>query len=122
MKLLVIIAHGSRLESSNKEIHNLAEKLKINNIDNNLKITYAFLELCEPSINKSIKDEIINGCNEIEVFPYFLAAGKHVKDDIPKEIDKLKEEYPDIKFKILPHLGSCKEIVSLIFSQLQDKD
>ncbi|AXX87126.1 sirohydrochlorin chelatase [Malaciobacter marinus] len=122
MKLLVIIAHGSRLESSNKEIQNLAEKLIINNIDDNLKITYAFLELCEPTIYKSIKNEIVNGCNEIEVFPYFLAAGKHVKDDIPKEIDKLKEEYPDIKFKILPHLGSCKEIVPLIFSQLQDKE
>ena len=66
------------------------------------------------SINKAITQE----CKVIKIFPYFLAAGKHVKEDIPAEIKRFKKRYPEIEFKLLPHIGECKGIENLILDNI----
>ncbi|RXJ87615.1 sirohydrochlorin chelatase [Arcobacter sp. CECT 8985] len=116
MNSLILIAHGSRLESSNKEVIRLVKKLKEQNNSKNLNIGYSFLELTEPSIEDSVKKQILLGSKKITLLPYFLAEGKHVKDDIPKEVNYLKNKYKDIDFELLPHLGANNGIINLILS------
>ncbi len=116
MTALIIVAHGSRVDSSNKEVITLVQNIKKEN--NSLYISYAFLELCNPSLFDEIEKQIEKGIKKIKVFPYFLAAGKHVKSDIPNIIKQLKIKYPNIKFELLPHLGICKGISSLILSNV----
>ena len=118
MEALIVVAHGSKVESSNNEIKRIVDKIKENLKDEQLDVFYAFLELAEPSIFVSINKAITHGCKVIKVFPYFLAAGKHVKEDIPIEIKKFKKQYPDIKFELLPHIGECKGIENLILSNI----
>lgn len=116
MKLLLIVAHGSRLKSSNEEIVELVKK--VNEVSNsNLIVKYAFLELEEPSISSSI-EFCLNEMNidEIDIFPYFLAAGKHVKFDIPNEINLLKKKHPFLKINLLQHLGKNEGLINLILS------
>jgi sirohydrochlorin cobaltochelatase len=93
-------------------------KIKENLKDNNLHVFYSFLEVAEPSIFISINKAIMDGCKVIKIFPYFLAAGKHVKDDIPSEIKKFKKKYPEIEFILLPHIGECNGIENLILSNI----
>ncbi|RXI43978.1 hypothetical protein CRU99_06020 [Malaciobacter mytili] len=119
MTTLIIVAHGSKLESSNMEVIELVKNIKKEN--NSLHITYAFLELSKPSLLEEIEEQIKTGAKEIKVFPYFLAAGKHVKSDIPNIIEQSRVHYPNIKFELLPHLGICKGISSLILSNILDK-
>ena len=118
MEALIVVAHGSKVESSNNEIKGIVNKIKENLKDDELKVFYAFLELAEPSIFVSINKAITHGCKVIKVFPYFLAAGKHVKEDIPAEIKKFKKRYPEIEFKLLPHIGECKGIENLILDNI----
>ncbi len=118
MEALIIIAHGSKIKSSNDEIENIALKIKQNIQDNNLLVSFSFLELAEPSIYDSASKAIENGCKKIKFFPYFLAAGKHVKVDIPDEINHLKNKYPQISFELLPHIGGCVGIEDLILSNI----
>ena len=47
----------------------------------------AFLELAEPSIPQGLAQCLALDAEEIIVFPYFLAAGTHVADDIPEALD-----------------------------------
>lgn len=118
MEALIIVAHGSKVKTSNDEIKNIVEKIKANLDDSNLLVLYSFLELTEPSIFISINKAISQGCEVIKIFPYFLAAGKHVKEDIPSEIKRFKKQYPNIKFELLPHIGECKGIENLIISNI----
>ena len=60
----------------------------------------------------------LNGAKKITIFPYFLAIGLHVAEDIPEEIDKAKKRYPNIDFVMLPHLGKTKEMADLILKQI----
>ena len=117
MEALIIVAHGSKVKSSNDEIVNIVSKIKFN-IDDKILVFHAFLELSEPSIFIAINKAIAENCKKIKIFPYFLAAGKHVQEDIPCEIKKFKKLHPEIEFILLPHIGNCNGIEDMIISNL----
>ena len=117
MEALIIVAHGSKVKSSNDEIVNIVSKIKFN-VDDKVLVFHAFLELSEPSIFIAINKAIAENCKKIKIFPYFLAAGRHVQEDIPCEIKKFKKQYPQIEFVILPHIGKCAGIEDMIISNL----
>lgn len=117
MEALIIVAHGSKVKSSNDEIINIVSKIKFN-IDDNILVFHAFLELSEPSIFIAMNKAIAENCKKIKIFPYFLAAGKHVQEDIPCEIKKFKKLHPEIEFILLPHIGNCNGIENMIISNL----
>lgn len=115
MEALIIVAHGSKVKSSNDEIVNIVSKIKFN-VDDKVLVFHAFLELSEPSIFIAINKAIAENCKKIKIFPYFLAAGKHVQEDIPCEIKKFKKLHPEIEFILLPHIGNCNGIEDMIIS------
>lgn len=117
MEALIVVAHGSRVKSSNDEIIDIVSKIKIS-VNENISVFHAFLELSEPSIFMAINKAIAENCKIIKIFPYFLAAGKHVQEDIPCEIKKFKKQYPEIEFTLLPHIGKCIGIEDMIISNI----
>ncbi len=117
MEALIIVAHGSKVKSSNDEIVEIISQIK-SDINPEILVFHAFLELSEPSIFMAINKAIAENCKKIKIFPYFLAAGKHVQEDIPCEIKKFKKQYPEIEFILLPHIGKCNGIGNMIISNL----
>ena len=115
-KSLLIVAHGSRLEASNEEVRKLA--LHIANMNHGFsEIKAAFLEIADPLIPEGIRSLIRNGAKEIIVYPYFLSAGRHVTMDIPKDVEHVQLEYPNIKITVSDYLGKSKDISNIILSQ-----
>ena len=103
---LFIVAHGSRRQASNDEVRCLAErvaKLQAPGVD---RVEVAFLELAEPSIPEGLARCAAQGAKEIIVFPYFLAAGTHVAQDIPEAIARFQQSRPEIRVQLTPHLGA----------------
>ena len=110
---LLIIAHGSRKKVSNIEIHQLANRILIS--DSGFDIVQScFLDIAEPSIPEGLKICANQNPSSIIVFPYFLAAGRHVIEDIPEIIEQEKPKYPGISIKSVPYLGSSPLIVDII--------
>ncbi|MGK7934181.1 MAG: sirohydrochlorin chelatase [Microcystaceae cyanobacterium] len=62
-------------------------------------------------------------CNNellLQVFPLFLSAGVHVKEDIPQEITIAQQNLQSrIKLNILPYLGSSTSIFPLLAQRFQ---
>ncbi len=112
-KALLIIAHGSRKKVSNIEIHQLASKISRESSSFNF-VKACFLEIAEPLIPDGILHCINDGASEIFVFPYFLAAGRHVIEDIPEIIVNEQKKYPNVKIKSLPYFGSDPVIVDIV--------
>jgi sirohydrochlorin ferrochelatase len=117
MKSLLVIAHGSRREASNDEIRELTERITEKAGANFDLIVPAFLELAEPSIPEGIKICAEKGATEILVMPYFLSAGRHVAEDIPGEVDSVRDHYPGVNIRILPYLGSLEVIPDIMIEQ-----
>lgn len=118
MKALLIVAHGSRRKESNDEVRRLARRVDENSGPAFGMVTSAFLEISSPQIDSAVADLVEDGATEIKVFPYFLAAGTHVVNDIPRLIEDEKINFPNVNFEILPHLGALQGISTLILNQI----
>ncbi|MEI6891920.1 MAG: CbiX/SirB N-terminal domain-containing protein [Pontiella sp.] len=118
MKALLIIAHGSRRKESNEEVRRLATQIEENTGPAFNLVSSAFLEISSPPIDFAVAALVKAGAKEINIFPYFLAAGTHVANDIPQLIQKEQANHPDVHFKIMPHLGALPGISSLIIHQI----
>jgi len=115
----ILLAHGS----SNQEWSTTFEKMTAAACTNHKNVSVAYMELSTPSMDDVIRKAAATGFKNITIVPLFLAAGKHLKLDIPKKLDKLKDEL-NINYKLLPAIGehpmmsyAIKEIVSEIIDE-----
>lgn len=113
MKGLLVVAHGSRRQASNDEVRELSEKIARENSEFEL-VQCAFLELADPSIPQGLERCIELGAREVVVIPYFLAAGRHVVEDIPREVAPVQEKYQQVKIIITAHLGASANMSNAI--------
>lgn len=118
MKALLLIAHGSRSASANDEIRALTAQLRNKGGGFNL-VDCAFLEMTEPDIVRGGDKLAAAGATEIVVLPYFLAAGRHVAEDIPAEIARIERRHPRIKITLASHFGAAPGVPELIHGHLR---
>ena len=116
MQALLIVAHGSRREASNEEVRRLAEKTAARAPAPWALVRHAFLELAGPSIPEALETLIAAGADEILVVPWFLAAGRHVREDIPARVDEVRHRHPEIRIHIAPHLGSAEGLIDALLT------
>lgn len=115
----LLVAHGSRLESSNDEIRKLAARLG-DISDQFANVECAFLEIASPSIGEGLQQLIGHGATDIVVVPYFLASGRHVQTDIPQQVTEVKKLFPEIAISLTPHIGAHPEMARLVLAQMLD--
>lgn len=113
---LLLIAHGSRHEASNDEVRALTARLRSAAAGRFEMVDCAFLELAEPSIPDGIERLIDGGAQAVTVLPYFLAAGRHVIQDVPALVEEKRAEHPEVDIRITPYLGTSDEIPRLLLS------
>ena len=114
MQALVLIAHGSRREASNQEVKDLVSRLQ-GAADSGFELIEAgFLELAEPSIPDAIEAAIASGATSVVVVPYFLAAGRHVVEDIPRLVEPVAQRYAHVSVQISEHIGVAEAMLHLI--------
>jgi len=113
MKVLVLLAHGSRVEKSNQEVAELAAKLD-GLIEGYDQVASCFLELTAPKFDDTLNKIASEGAKEIVVFPYFLAEGRHVRDDVPEVVERFKNDFPNISIELKPYLGMWQGLAEFI--------
>ena len=116
MPSLLIIAHGSRRADSNDEVRALADAVRAQPGQAYAHVETAFLELAEPSIQAGLAALAAQGASEIVAFPYFLAAGTHVAQDIPEAIAEFTAAHPAVTVRLTPHLGASAVLPAAILS------
>ena len=120
MKVLIIMAHGSRREESNQEVVQLAKSLS-----SLLKKQYdlvqaCFLEVATPSLETLIS-QLQTNLNDFLIFniyPYFLNTGKHIKIDIVEQVLKMRTKYLHSHFDLLEHFGSAPTILDCLVQDI----
>src|SRR6516164_8401696 len=100
---LLLMAHGSRQQEANNDLHFIAAEL--------LRrgkypiIEASFLELARPTIEEGAVRCVGQGADQIVMVPYFLSAGVHVQRDLTELRDQLSARFPDVKFLLAEPLG-----------------
>ncbi|MCC6220598.1 MAG: CbiX/SirB N-terminal domain-containing protein [Deltaproteobacteria bacterium] len=114
MNCLLLVAHGSKRPESNEEVRQLIERIRAEVKNRFDVVELSFLEISQPSLSTAIDYLAKNQAKQIIVFPYFLAPGKHVAQDIPSILSSKQTQYPEVKIAMTPHLGCAKELTSLV--------
>jgi len=114
MKALLLIAHGSNRQFSNNEIRALTDRLKAKIQSHFDYIECVFLEITKPSIADGIQQCADKGVERIILLPYFLSAGKHIAEDIPKIVEEQHLRYPHIDMQVSDYLGKLPEMEDLL--------
>ncbi|MCW9015026.1 MAG: CbiX/SirB N-terminal domain-containing protein [Gammaproteobacteria bacterium] len=120
MKALVLVAHGSRRQASNDEVRALSKAIAIEMADEYPIIEAGFLELAEPLIPDAIDCCVKQGATGVCVMPYFLSAGRHVREDVPAEVNKARQMHNNIPIEVLAHIGGAPMMIDLIRDTVMD--
>lgn len=116
MRHLLIVAHGSRRQTSNDEVRDLTRQLAVRAGQRFDRVSCAFLEIAEPSIPTAVEACVAGGAQDILVLPYFLSAGRHVAEDIPEQLMPGREAYPDVRIRMLPYAGAGDGMLDLLLA------
>jgi sirohydrochlorin ferrochelatase len=114
MKIMMLIAHGSRRQAANDEVRRLAERIEEIGGGDYDAVRPAFLELAEPDIQRGIGECVALGATEIVAVPYFLAGGRHVTADIPGELACARAGHPGISIGLSQYLGQHESMPELL--------
>lgn len=114
MKVLMLIAHGSRNQAANDEVSRLAQRIQGLGQGEFDAVVSAFLEFAKPDIHQGVDRCAELGARKIIALPYFLAAGKHVARDIPLELECARARHPQISIEITQYLGQNEAMAELV--------
>ena len=117
-KAVLLIAHGSRREAANLDLVKLAEMLRERGQFPIIEISY--LELAEPTIPEGAAQCVEAGANEVLMLPYFLSAGVHVQNDLEQYRGEFSIAYPEISFRLCPHLGLHPLMLEIVLDRLNE--
>jgi sirohydrochlorin ferrochelatase len=100
---VLLIAHGSRRPEANADLADLADRLRVRGRYPVVEVAY--LELAEPTIAEGGARCVAAGSDEVILLPYFLSAGKHVREDLTAARDELSARFPHVTFRLAEPLG-----------------
>ena len=101
-------------------LHNLSQSLQQRHPSDH--VCYGFLELQEPSAQKSLQKCAENVEKELTIIPMFLSTGGHVKNDLPLLAQQLQKKFPHLTIHMLPPLGESPIILDMLYERLARPD
>ncbi len=108
---VVLIGHGTRDVQGTEEFAALAASLRERLSPQ--PITDCYLELREPDIPTGIRQLLEMGVRSIIAAPILLFAARHAREDIPAEIRRELNLYPEIKWLQTEPLGCHPQLLEL---------
>lgn len=115
---LLLIAHGSRQDSANDDLRDLAGRLA--SVGDYTIVEPSFLELAEPGILEAGRRCVERGASLVLMLPYFLSAGVHLKRDLTSARDELAAEHPAVAFRLGPPLGPHPLLDRLVVERVKE--
>lgn len=114
-KKVLIVSHGSREMSANREFKRLVGKYQKRHP--NWKIFHAFLELASPSIPDALETLAVTS-NDIFVLPLFLFSARHVRQHIPMILRAFHQKHPSVKIHLANPLGAEPKLLQVLDARL----
>ena len=112
-KACIVIAHGSRDPQATEAFFEFLKKFRRVSLRQRF-VEGAFLELAKPSIPEAIETCVARGAGDIVVLPMMFFPGRHVKEDIPRLIEKAKAAHPEVEFHYAAPVSENPKLAALM--------
>lgn len=115
---LILLAHGSRDARWRAPFDDLAQALAARL---EVPLRMAYMELCEPSLETTAAELAAAGCRQADILPLFFAAGRHLREDVPGQIDALHAAHPDLALDLLAPVGEHPAFVDALVAIIEQR-
>ncbi|GGE29398.1 sirohydrochlorin ferrochelatase [Pullulanibacillus camelliae] len=119
MQAVLYVSHGTRLPEGKREAIRFIETVQ-QQIDVSLQ-EISFLELSSPTIAEGVAHLVSQGATAISVVPVLLLSAKHYHEDIPYELEQLKERYPQLHFTYGRPLGVQPRLIHILEERIREQ-
>ncbi|MCC5881813.1 MAG: CbiX/SirB N-terminal domain-containing protein [Halomonas sp.] len=115
---LILLAHGSsdpKWRAPFERLHDaLAARMQVS-----LKLAY--MELSEPSLESTVAELAASGVRRAEILPLFFAAGRHLRKDVPAQVEALQSLHPGMDLKLLPPVGEHPAFIEALAAVIAEQ-
>lgn len=118
MRGILYVSHGSRIPEARQEAETFINSV-MKQVDVELQ-EICFLELAKPDLMQGVKTLIDQGATEISVIPVLLLSAGHYFNDIPDEMNTVKEKHPHINFLYGKPLGVQTNLINILKERIQE--
>jgi sirohydrochlorin ferrochelatase len=114
---IIIFAHGSRIESANQAVRNVAEAL---DRSNSARVLPAFLELGQPDLETAASQLADFGVTRLVIVPYFLTLGLHMERDLPCIAERISLAHKNLDIRIAPPLDGHPALLQVLQDRVRE--
>ncbi|GAA5185790.1 CbiX/SirB N-terminal domain-containing protein [Niveibacterium umoris] len=107
---ILLFAHGARDPDWARPLEKLAAAVRA--LRPGVAVHPCFLEFMNPDLPGAIAAAVAEGAHRIEVVPVFLAAGGHVKRDLPAMLDAARIAHPGVTIVLASVLGEAESVIA----------
>jgi sirohydrochlorin cobaltochelatase len=79
-----------------------------------VQVELAFQDFMTPTLEAAAAQAAAQGARRIVVVPLFMAQGGHLKQDLPRMVGKLREQHPQLEFRVMAAIGDVPEVLQAI--------
>jgi precorrin-8X/cobalt-precorrin-8 methylmutase len=119
---VIILCHGSRGQRGIVEVpealRRVTEGVKPL-LPPGVEVIGAALQFNHPTLEEAVESLAVGGVERIVIMPYFLFSGRHITEDIPQLVEKLKYSYPDKKFIVTNPLGLEEHFIVSVAERIE---
>jgi sirohydrochlorin ferrochelatase len=110
----IVFAHGSRVESANQAVRDIADRMA--QAGGHL-VEPSFLELGEPDLAGAARRLMARGVSHIVVIPYFLTLGTHLRRDLPTLVRNAAESLGGVEMRVTPPLDGHPALLEALLDR-----
>ena len=111
---IILLAHGSRDPKWTATFDALFERVsQANSVE---RVSLAYMELAEPQLDTALDAAREGGATHIQILPLFFAAGRHLREDVPKQIETYATHHEALDIELLPPVGEHEAFSQAVVS------
>ncbi len=115
---IVLLGHGSRGDSANDGMMEVAHALK--ETGKYPVVEVGFMQRNFPTIEEAAKSCVMQGADTILLIPYFLHMGLHLQQDLPETVEILKRLHPNVRFAFGKPFAHHPGLVDIVMDRIEE--
>jgi len=116
---IVLFAHGARDPEWARPFERIRDRIRASRPE--CPIGLAYLEFMSPTLDEAVAALAQEGASSITVFPLFMAQGGHLKDDLPRMVEALRQSHPHLPICMETALGDVPEVLEAISAWILER-
>jgi sirohydrochlorin cobaltochelatase len=110
VKAILLYGHGARNPEWAQPFHRIREAIKAR--DPRSLVEPGFLELMRPTFDEGVACLVEQGATSIMVVPIFMAAGSHVKKDLPRLAADAMDRHEGLVIELAAPVGEADSVLA----------